>query len=160
HGVGIGVRHAVGVRIIEAERQDQRDREQDQHPRRAAMRGRDPEEEAVPEGENALRHAGVPGAGSRDRIGRVGDDFGLGFHLAHDLVGASRPNRPEGRNTSTRTSSEKMITSVQATAMNCPPSVSISPMMTPPTIAPTMLPIPPSTAAVKARNPAVKPMMK
>ena len=53
-----------------------------------------------------------------------------------------------------------MITSVQAVAMNCPPSASIRPISTPPSMAPGTLPMPPSTAAVKARRPAVKPMMK
>ena len=53
-----------------------------------------------------------------------------------------------------------MITSVQAVAMNWLAIASIRPMITPPTMAPGTLPMPPSTAAVKARRPAVKPMMK
>jgi hypothetical protein len=76
------------------------------------------------------------------------------------LFGAMRPNRPAGLNTSTSTRIEKMMTSVHAVAMNWPPIASIRPISTPPTIAPGTLPMPPSTAAVKARKPAVKPMMK
>ena len=46
----------------------------------------------------------------------------------HDLFGATRPNKPDGLNTSTSTRIEKMITSVQAPAI-WPPSASIRPMM-------------------------------
>ena len=53
-----------------------------------------------------------------------------------------------------------MITSVQAVPMNWPLNASIRPMITPPSMAPGTLPMPPSTAAVKARSPAVKPMIE
>ena len=66
--------------------------------------------------------------------------------------GRRGPAGRQGRKTSTSTRIEKMITSVQAVAMNCPPMASIRPMMTPPSIAPGTLPIPPRTAAVKARS--------
>ena len=87
------------------------------------------------------------------RGGRSCRRSGVAAIRSQDLLGAARPRSPVGRNTSTSTRIEKMITSVQRTARYWPPSDSMSPISTPPSMAPGRLPMPPSTAAVNARRP-------